>query len=83
MVDFEYKDQELSIIDLELPNYDNETINICQTIGGLTVMIDRRYELVPANDTDTPGLFVLQKKKKGENARERDKKDGNRKKDRN
>lgn len=55
---FEYDNNELDILDDELPDDDNSILNYCKTMAGHTIMIDRRFKLVP---TKIPNIYIIKK----------------------
>lgn len=55
---FEYDDNELDILDSELPEDDNCVLNYCKSMAGHTIMIDPRFELIPSN---VPNVYTIQK----------------------
>ena len=61
-MDFEYTDNELDIIDTELPLEDNSLITLCKTMGGITIVPRKGYHIVEEMD----GLYILKKRDKNE-----------------
>ena len=57
---FEYDNQELDILDEDLPDDDNSILNYTKTLGGHCILIDHRFELVPVEHTK--GMFVIKKR---------------------
>ncbi len=63
MVNFQYWGGELDIYhkDCYMEEKDQPILNICDTMGGLTVMVTPGYEL--SENKDMPGFFVVEKKR--------------------
>jgi len=56
---FEYENNELDILDEDLPEDDNLILNYCKTLEGHTIMIDRRFKL---EETEIQNVYLIKRK---------------------